>query len=95
MAIIGNIISSRAFRMIEGLIRLFQQLVIIFQVTFKQFSCVKTADPDTDRNCDWGCISCDFADLAPQPICHRTDNLIPNKMPMGVIYGFEVINIYH
>ena len=52
--------------MIEGLIRLFQQLVIIFQVTFKQFSCVKTADPDSDCNGDWGgsaledeCGTCD------------------------------------
>ncbi len=45
MTIIGNTISSRAFRMIEGLIRLFQQLVIIFQVTFKQSAVSKRLIP--------------------------------------------------
>ena len=69
VTIIGNTISSCTFRVIKGLIRLFQQLVIIFQSTFKQFSCVKTADPDTDCDGDWCRVRGDFADLAPQPLC--------------------------
>ena len=69
VTIIGNTISSCTFRVIKGLIRLFQQLVIMFQPTFKQFGCVKTADPDADGNGDWGRIDGNFADLAPQPLC--------------------------
>jgi len=34
-------------------------------------------------NCGFKCMS------------QRTNNLIPDEMPIGVIYGFEVINIHH
>ena len=69
MATIGNTISPRAFRVVKGLIRLFQQLVVMFQPTFKQFRGIKTADPDAYGNGDWGRVGGDFADLAPQPLC--------------------------
>ena len=60
MTIIGNTISPRAFRVVKGLIRLFQQLVVMFQPTFKQFRGIKTADPDAYGNGDWDRVGGDL-----------------------------------
>jgi len=54
--------------MVQRWICLFQQLVINFQSTFKQFGCIKTTDSDAGCNENWGCTGGNLADIAPQTL---------------------------